>query len=358
MKHWVVTFGVLALHLSSTEALLGNLLGAVGSTVGSTVGAVGSTVNGVVKTVTGTGSATADPIVSSFDGRTFEFFGKVGRFYNVIQDAEHQVSMRLKLGTVSDHEGGTYIDGVGFGYQSHRVVIQLLSDDSVEVTLDGERLHFGENENSQAHELTTAAGKLRLLWQLFRPKLGNTIELTTDLLRLTVYRTDAGSLDKNGEPQPTFLNFDAQLLHPPAHEMQARSSAELWGRISRLPAIHSSIELVHQFEACWSLEVQKNKSDGIVGEGYTRVLGAEKLPDDGVFYPAPGASIDSYEMPGYFHAHATGAGLRFGGAAYSHQRILVLNDRLGASVADIAAGLDAAALPVAHAGGGSRRLLR
>ncbi len=105
---------------------------------------------------------------------------------------------------------------------------------------------------------------------------------------------------------------------------------------------------------------------GIVGEGYTRVLGAEKLPDDGVFYPAPGASIDSYEMPGYFHAHASGAGLRFGGAAYSHQRILVLNDRLGASVADIAAGLDAAALPVAHAGagagrgagGGSRRLLR
>lgn len=47
--------------------------------------------------------------------------------------------------------------------------------------------------------------------------------LRADLLRLTVYRTDAGSLDKKGVAQPAFLNFDAKLLHPPAHEMQARS---------------------------------------------------------------------------------------------------------------------------------------
>lgn len=62
---------------------------------------------------------------------------------------------------------------------------------------------------------------------------------------------------------------------------------------------------------------------GIVGEGYTRVLGAEKLPNDGVFYPAAGASIDSYEMPGYFDPHASGSGLSFGGAAYAHSRILI-----------------------------------
>ncbi|BDA44649.1 hypothetical protein COCOBI_06-1260 [Coccomyxa sp. Obi] len=170
---------------------------------------------------------------------------------------------------------------------------------------------MGDLENSQTHELTMGAGTFRLLWQLFRPTLDNTVELTTDLLSLTIYRTDAGSLDRNGVPQPAFLNFDAKLHHPPAHEMQ-----------------------------------------GIVGEGYTRVLGAEKLPDDGVFYPATGASIDSYEMPGYFDAHASGSGLSFGGAAYSHSRILI-QDRFGADVADVAARLDAAALPVAH-GGGSR----
>ena len=34
--------------------------------------------------------------------------GEVGGVYNVIQDSTHQVSMRLKLGVLSDHNG-TYI---------------------------------------------------------------------------------------------------------------------------------------------------------------------------------------------------------------------------------------------------------
>lgn len=44
----------------------------------------------------------------------------------------------------------------------------------------------------------------------------------SDLLRFTVYRTDKGSLDKGGLPQPAFLNFDAALLYPVAHTMQVR----------------------------------------------------------------------------------------------------------------------------------------
>lgn len=102
VKHWGIAIALLLLQFSSTDALLGNLLGAVGNTVGNTVGAVGGTVGTVVKTVTGTGSATADPIINSFDGRTFEFFGKVGGFYNVIQDSEHQarsLSPAGRLGT-------------------------------------------------------------------------------------------------------------------------------------------------------------------------------------------------------------------------------------------------------------------
>jgi hypothetical protein len=58
----------------------------------------------------------------------------------------------------------------------------------VSVILDSEKLHLSDFENSQAHELTTGAGKFRVLWQLYRIKLGNTIELTTGAL-LTPYCT-------------------------------------------------------------------------------------------------------------------------------------------------------------------------
>ena len=34
--------------------------------------------------------------------------GEIGSFYNVVQDPSHQISMRLKLGVLSDHNG-TYI---------------------------------------------------------------------------------------------------------------------------------------------------------------------------------------------------------------------------------------------------------
>lgn len=36
-----------------------------------------------------------DPILQGFDGRSFEFLGEVGSYYNVISEKEHQVSLRL-----------------------------------------------------------------------------------------------------------------------------------------------------------------------------------------------------------------------------------------------------------------------
>ncbi len=33
----------------------------------------------------------ADPMMTTFDGRTFEFIGEVGTFYNIISEKQHQV---------------------------------------------------------------------------------------------------------------------------------------------------------------------------------------------------------------------------------------------------------------------------
>ena len=39
-----------------------------------------------------------------------------------------------------------------------------------------------------------------------------------------VFRTEAGSLTQSGLSQPAFLNFDAELMYPPAHHMQVMGS--------------------------------------------------------------------------------------------------------------------------------------
>jgi hypothetical protein len=40
------------------------------------------------------------------------------------------MSMKLKLGQMWDHNG-TYMEGIGFRYQDHKVVIELAADDSM-----------------------------------------------------------------------------------------------------------------------------------------------------------------------------------------------------------------------------------
>ena len=42
-------------------------------------------------------------------GRSFEFMGDVGKFYSLISERSHQLTMRLKLGQMFDHNG-TYMD--------------------------------------------------------------------------------------------------------------------------------------------------------------------------------------------------------------------------------------------------------
>ena len=116
--------------------------------------------------------------------------GEVGSKYSVIQDTTHQVSMRMKLGVLWDHNG-TYIvrpthslkldmrsegqtslshcspwlcsakqalafrlenpldaressspvqDGIGFAYQGHQIVIELINGDNNDLT--GQNLEF------------------------------------------------------------------------------------------------------------------------------------------------------------------------------------------------------------------------
>ncbi|KAK9908491.1 hypothetical protein WJX75_008624 [Coccomyxa subellipsoidea] len=165
------------------------------------------------------GSSAGDPVMSDFEGKTFEFMGEVGKFYDVISEKDHQMTMRLKLGQMWDHNG-TYMDGIGFRYQDHKVVVELGTDDNMHVYLDGKQLRMAADENEQEHILGLESGEMMLLWQLHCPGMGQAVEITTDLLSIVVYMTPAGTRDEGGAIQPAYINFDAALLEAPAHELK------------------------------------------------------------------------------------------------------------------------------------------
>ncbi|EIE21380.1 hypothetical protein COCSUDRAFT_56599 [Coccomyxa subellipsoidea C-169] len=176
------------------------------------------------------GSSAGDPIMTDFEGHTFEFMGEVGKFYDVISEKDHQMTMKLKLGQMWDHNG-TYMEGIGFRYQDHTVVIELASDDSMHVSLDGTQLEMAEDENEQEHILGLESGEMMLLWQLHCPGMGQAVEITTDLLWIVIYFTPAGTRDEGGVIQPAYINFDAALLEAPMHELKG-VIGEGYGRLA------------------------------------------------------------------------------------------------------------------------------
>ena len=53
----------------------------------------------------GCGGGKSDPIMTGFSGRSFNFFGEVNKTYNLISSAHHQLSMKLKLAQMWNHNG-------------------------------------------------------------------------------------------------------------------------------------------------------------------------------------------------------------------------------------------------------------
>ena len=53
----------------------------------------------------GCGGGKSDPVMTGFSGRSFNFFGDVGKTYNLISSMHHQLSMKLKLAQMWNHNG-------------------------------------------------------------------------------------------------------------------------------------------------------------------------------------------------------------------------------------------------------------
>jgi hypothetical protein len=162
-----------------------------------------------------TGGGKGDPIMTGLDGRAFEFFGLPGHTYNVISEKNHQVAMTLKAGQMWDHEG-TYMSAVGFTYGTHTVKVENVGDDMT-VELDNEPLVLRGAQTEQEVILGLAEGELSLTQFAHKADFGKAVEITTDVLQLTIWLTPAGTRDEGGKVQPAYLNFDVALIATPAH---------------------------------------------------------------------------------------------------------------------------------------------
>ncbi|CAL8471897.1 g11439 [Coccomyxa elongata] len=219
----------------------------------------------------GNANGVGDPIFTGFAGRSFEFLGQPEHYYNVMSERNHQISTKLKVGVMWDHNG-TYMEGIGFHYRSHKVVIELsaTNPDTITVTLDGKVLNIADNQNELDHIVESADvnAELTINWQKHRTDLGETVELQTELMRVMVWVTPAGTVDEGGVMQPSYLNFDTTLLAAPLN----------------------------------------NEMSGIVGETYERLLaGADKVSDPAhPLYIADDFQFhgkyeeEQYMMAGYF----------------------------------------------------------
>ena len=55
----------------------------------------------------GTSNGCADPIMTGFGGRSFNFLGEADKIYNLISSKDHQMSAKLQFAQMWDHNGTT-----------------------------------------------------------------------------------------------------------------------------------------------------------------------------------------------------------------------------------------------------------
>jgi hypothetical protein len=179
------------------------------------------------------GGGVTDPILTGFDGRSFEFLGEPDRFYNLYSDQQHQVNMKLFPGFVDNHNG-TYIRGIGFQFHHHKVQVVLLDNGDITVNTE-DTTQIVDKDAEQTYRMIDQikGSPLILASEPFRMHLGRTVDIKTGTLEINIWATAPGSLDKFNVTQPAYLNFNMTMLAAPAGDNAQGIIGETLGAVAR-----------------------------------------------------------------------------------------------------------------------------
>ncbi|CAL8467174.1 g6710 [Coccomyxa elongata] len=153
-----------------------------------------------------------NPTATGFAGRAFEVSDlDSGSIYCLLTSPFHQVAAKIvKAGPTNTT---VYMTGISFIYKEHQILTEVNNDGSgIILTVNGEELKLdnGWYEDSWTYACAMG-GSVSVLWQLYRPLLGNTVEIVTDLLRVMIWLVPARSENMNVNVPP-YLNAETTVL--------------------------------------------------------------------------------------------------------------------------------------------------
>ncbi|KAK9828462.1 hypothetical protein WJX72_000138 [[Myrmecia] bisecta] len=87
------------------------------------------------------GSGCGDPLMTGYDGRTFQFEGQAGHIYNLFTEQNHQLNVKMVEADLHDEAhaetGGTFMDTLSFQYKDTIVVAEVDAEGNMTVTMNG-----------------------------------------------------------------------------------------------------------------------------------------------------------------------------------------------------------------------------
>ncbi|CAL8466280.1 g5816 [Coccomyxa elongata] len=197
-----------------------------------------------------------------FAGRAFNFMGRPGNVYNIISTLNIQVSIKLKLAQMWDHNGTNmevcglsceciamlllctlhylnparmstsgahelFVQAIGFMYRNYKVLVSL--DAKEDVTAQGRTLKVKNTARHYAWRFDDGA-YIQTTWERYKPGLGNTVTIQTDVIKMTIWQTPAGVVDEDGVVLSAWLNFGLSLEAPPANGLMHGIVGETYDR--------------------------------------------------------------------------------------------------------------------------------
>ncbi|KAK9823786.1 hypothetical protein WJX72_012287 [[Myrmecia] bisecta] len=175
--------------------------------------------NGVTQATINTkcGGGGNEPVLTGFDGITFEFVGKADTWFNLVSEKEHVLNARMKSANMKSKAHATVIDSVALKYKEISIVTTVDDAAALTVVVNGERTITKEDLQSapnHAIEVQLDDEDATVVVELFRDYYGHSVRIITPLLDTTVFATPAGLDDYYQEYLPAYLNFDLSLRQP------------------------------------------------------------------------------------------------------------------------------------------------